>query len=365
MAGFNNDVVFAQAGMRIGDITITTGEEGSIQFSQAGADVALLIKNTSNAAGSQAIQRISVGGAAASDPFINFQVDGVKDWAAGINNSSSDNFQFTPNSDLSFSPLVEFADNGINIIPLIGGTGNANIFINGDIGNDFVEILNQNTNAGTSADSNFVATVVAGGGDALFKANATGVASTWIWGLDNSDSDKWKLGGANDNFASAVAMEVELTGEVNFPLTPCFLASVNSSILNVTGDGTQYTVIFESEKFDQGSDYNITTGVFTAPVTGRYALQVNLEMFGIVVGMTQGNLVLRTSNREYRFTFNNPGVVITPGTDFIFNGSATCDMDASDTALVVIEISNDALVADVRGGGATDALTFFSGQLAC
>ncbi len=55
-----------------------------------------------------------------------------------------------------------------------------------------------------------------------------------------------------------------------------YLARVSSSILNVTGDGTGYAVIFNTEAYDDGNDYNTANGIVTAPVTGRYHFDFSL-----------------------------------------------------------------------------------------
>ena len=41
-------------------------------------------------------------------------------------------------------------------------------------------------------------------------------------------------------------MRAGTTGEINYPLQPAFAAYVNTTITNVTGDGTAYTIIFDN-----------------------------------------------------------------------------------------------------------------------
>jgi len=49
-----------------------------------------------------------------------------------------------------------------------------------------------------------------------------------------------------------------------------FSAYLSSTQNNVTGDGTAYSIIFDTVTANQGSAYNASTGVFTAPSTGLY-----------------------------------------------------------------------------------------------
>ena len=59
----------------------------------------------------------------------------------------------------------------------------------------------------------------------------------------------------------------------------CFLAFNSVTDSNVTGAGQLVTVDFDTEVFDQGSDFASDT--FTAPVTGKYNLSMNIRISGI------------------------------------------------------------------------------------
>ena len=52
--------------------------------------------------------------------------------------------------------------------------------------------------------------------------------------------------------------------------TQGFLAFDSVAGTDVTGDGSDYSIIYETESYDVGSNYNAATGRFTAPVTGKY-----------------------------------------------------------------------------------------------
>jgi hypothetical protein len=55
-------------------------------------------------------------------------------------------------------------------------------------------------------------------------------------------------------------------GNVRMPYQPAFAAHGNGS----TGYGANTTFVFQTVKHNVGSHYNSSTGVFTAPVAGRY-----------------------------------------------------------------------------------------------
>lgn len=93
--------------------------------------------------------------------------------------------------------------------------------------------------------------------------------TSWSQGIDNDASDCYVLSqnanlGTNNCFTSTV------DGEVNLPLQPTFRAYISIPTGNVTGDGTDYFFIWDTEVFDIGGNYDHTTGTFTAPIDGVY-----------------------------------------------------------------------------------------------
>lgn len=135
-----------------------------------------------------------------------------------------------------------------------------------------------NTDNTVAATSQATVHITSGGanvGDPKTTYTITGVTS-WTEGIDNSDSDKWKLSqgsalGTNDVMVAFVA------GQVLKPLQPAFFATVNPEAA-ITGDGTVHyigSVAATTEVFDIGSNFNPGNGAgtpatFTAPVSGIY-----------------------------------------------------------------------------------------------
>lgn len=137
---------------------------------------------------------------------------------------------------------------------------------------------------------------------------------------------------------------------------PCFSAFKSANSTNATGDGTAFTVVCDTIDFDQGSNYNGSTGNFTAPVAGRYLFCGNVSTTP-ATGVTDCLMQVVTTNR----TWNLNRFVPTAGTT-TYSGSAIVNMAANDTAKLVISASGTSKTITVAGN-ASFAITAFSGML--
>jgi hypothetical protein len=128
---------------------------------------------------------------------------------------------------------------------------------------------------------------------------------------------------------------------------PCYMHVGSGTGSNVTGDGTDYTLVCATEITDQNGDFDGTT--VTAPVTGNYSHQVNCHFSGV---SSMESIVCRivTSNRHYN---NLVFDATTIGTDSVQGGISfmvgvdAADMDSGDTLVVIVDIAGGAQTADV------------------
>jgi hypothetical protein len=94
-------------------------------------------------------------------------------------------------------------------------------------------------------------------------------------------------GGANPQWASITSSSITITPGVNsldfsyVPTHPAagFFAYLSTVKPTVTGDGTRYIVICDTELFDINGDYDHTTGKFTAPYDGYYNFHTNITFY--------------------------------------------------------------------------------------
>lgn len=143
----------------------------------------------------------------------------------------------------------------------------------------------------------------------------------------------------------------------------CFSAHLGTDVTNVTGDGTVYTIIFGTTDFDQGSNYNATTGVFTAPVTGKYFFSAGYYTSSIgtsssfAVGLVATGKTI-TNNFNYAAASRNVVSVVVSGI-IAMTANDTCHVSATNS----FGTKNDT-ISNTPTVGAADA-TFFHGYLVC
>lgn len=98
----------------------TMTDTGSITITSANSGAAneLIMQNSSNTASSRAIITTRVGGSSASDAYFEASVDGVTDWAWGLDNSDSDAFVIANTGTLGTGNVMRVATSGEVTFPL-------------------------------------------------------------------------------------------------------------------------------------------------------------------------------------------------------------------------------------------------------
>jgi hypothetical protein len=170
-----------------------------------------------------------------------------------------------------------------------------------------------------------------------------------------------KVIGANDAYSFSLetsgntALTIDANGHITKPLQSAFCARPASDQSNIPASRT--LIAFGTEVFDNNADF--ASSVFTAPVTGKYQLTLQLQIDQADADLTYLDIEISTSNRTYRIY---PGPPVTDGDYYVGSGTAVSvitDMDASDTASCYIEQYGGSTTADIRPESS------FSGYLVC
>ncbi len=196
-------------------------------------------------------------------------------------------------------------------------------------------------------------------GDSFLQFDINTTGEFRIGADDTDDSFRISQGsalGTSDTFIMTA------NGERTMPLQPAFYAHLSVDNTDVTGDGTTFGLEFDTEIFDQNGDYDNTTDIFTAPVTGRYYFQMCVQPLAIATSsFTTQFFQIVTSNRTHTSIISNP-FALQRGTNLKFTYSSFCDMDALDTATVTYTASGSTKTVDINAGLTS---TVFSGYLVC
>jgi hypothetical protein len=206
----------------------------------------------------------------------------------------------------------------------------------------------------TSPDAAADNLVMQGSGDTGMSIFSGGSDKASIFlGADGANNDcKFEY----DNNANSLvihtnateAMKIDTTGAITKPLQPSFHCVKNGTASDVTGDGTVYTIAGWTETIDRNADFNNTSGVFTAPVTGLYLLTVTIYIQGFTTSHADNSVYFYSSNRNY----NLLGVTTQSHSghtgDYVVTGSQIVDMDASDTVSVRMDYRSDNKTIDVH-----------------
>ena len=168
----------------------------------------------------------------------------------------------------------------------------------------------------------------------------------------------------NTNGASSLALragtgDITMSGIVKNSSQPGFLTSLSATQSNFA-TSSDVTVLFDSEIFDNASNFDTGTYTFTAPETGKYLFNVAVRIDNVDTAADYYTLYLITSNRNYRLAIIDPGQFAADLVYWYLNGSAIADMDASDTAYIVIRQQAGTAQTDIISATTN---SFFSGWM--
>ena len=261
-------------------------------------------------------------------------------------NDNSVDLDFRVESDSQTHAL--FVDSGANTVSFnqVGVINAASYFslqTNTSDGSDNKQVaLDAGAGAGSTSRGSFFAVY---GNEHASQAGQiygqTGASGKWVFATGSGASSR---------------MEINSDGHVTMPAQPAFCVAKTSTQSNIAVNSA-VTITWQSERFDQGSDFSSNT--FTAPVTGKYQFNATLRLLELDTAANYMQVFLITSNQSYEIFLLDPGRFSADVDYFSFTGSALVDMDASDTAYLSVTQSGGTAQLDIGGG--TDS--YFSGYL--
>lgn len=226
-------------------------------------------------------------------------------------------------------------------------------------------------NTSNTASSQAVVNVEVAGtsaGDPWFQSTV-GASRSFAIGASNSNSQHLRIntaaGASVSPSTGTNVWDMSPAGIRTMPLQPAFFAYVSATIPNVTGDGTGYTVIFDTTSYNIQSCYNNATGIFTAPVTGVYIFTTTVYWGGITASHTSGSVnISSTAYGPISGFTGNPSNFRNNTNNESGTASTTILMVAGDTTAVPTIVLNGTKVVSILGTAFNGLiLSSFSGAL--
>ncbi|CAM6055340.1 unnamed protein product, partial [Sphagnum tenellum] len=197
---------------------------------------------------------------------------GTLDWDLGVTSYSAttglSSANFPGGSDLTTGTSInaQFATLGLggspgsNTLSVTGGNGSTqgSALFNNNAG-QFTFTVNRNTGSYNAA--------------CAFQTNYTTQAQ---FGLLGNNNLSFQVG---TGFTTGLTLD-NATAIPSFPTAPKFSAT-NSSAQTLTTASTAYTLLAQTVNYQVGSNYNASTGIFTAPIAGYYQFYVSCKISGI------------------------------------------------------------------------------------
>ena len=310
--------------------------------------------------------------AVGSDEDILVSVDGViqePSVAYAVSNGTTLTFTAAPSNNSGNNIFVYYLFRTVgtvshpsnNAFTATNGTLTGTLDVTGALTvNNPIQILNgSNVNtASTDADD----LIIEGPNDCGLSILSATTGRIFFGDASNDDAGSIRYVHSDDSMRFEAndeeAMRIHSIGAVTKPLQPAFHAHKNGTDVTNLADGDT-TITWGHERFDQNGDFASNT--FTAPVTGKYFLQINARFQEIDKDHDYIYLAIKTSNQDYSFILD-PDFGDSDPNYYSISHSVLADMDANDTAYIRYSQNGGAAQTDLDGN---QEYTWFEGYLVC
>lgn len=142
-----------------------------------------------------------------------------------------------------------------------------------------------------------------------------------------------------------------MTSIVHYGTVPALFVYLNTSVTNKTGNGTGYTILFDTVAY--GTGYNSLTGAYTVPVAGTYLIATSILLTNITSGANGNLCTIATTGFSMRLSEMACTAAKDASLQFATNGMIIRNCAAGDTISIGAQLNNGSSpVVGVAGGTA-------------
>jgi hypothetical protein len=216
--------------------TLTTADDITLSKSASGGYSTLSVINTSNTAGSFARELLQVAGSTADDPYLQFNINGVQQWAAGVDNSDSDKFKISAGAALGTNDALVIDTSG-NVSAPSGGL-NASQLSSGTVPLARLSGISTSQLAADSVDDTIAGNRV----PQFYRRQGSSSSSYWGAGVNNYTPTAVRMQAGHSSVSSGTpvtSQNLTITFPVAFSQSPLILHSV----VGVIGSSPSHVVV--------------------------------------------------------------------------------------------------------------------------
>jgi hypothetical protein len=140
------------------------------------------------------------------------------------------------------------------------------------------------------------------------------------------------------------------------------LATLSNAVANATGDGTDYTIVYDTAPVNTGTAYNVATGVFTAPGTATYLISGAICINNLTAAHATGFTVISTTPLALTADRGNYGAMraVSGGGAYSASFCGYASLTVGQTISITIVVAGSTKTITIEGSGSTQAFNYMS-----
>lgn len=159
--------------------------------------------------------------------------------------------------------------------------------------------------------------------------------------------------GFNNGILTALALDL--------PAQPKFQAYNNVPVANVTGDGTNFDITFNTVDYDIGGGF--ASPNYTLPQDGTYLFNASIVLTGLTSSHTSGQIYMKSSTGETQYGMRFNPWAMSDGGNVAIEANGQFKGSAGDQISLTVQVSNGTKVVNIYGAALTSEPSSFQGIL--